>query len=172
MHLICLYFQRVLLSKIGIEIMWDFITELSFKMAFKWNAFRWAGLDFSPSEIQAHPWDICVNYISALWTQEAEIKAACHKTRWALDNFLLLLNFLSQKRDSRIYHPGVKQREAYYVQPVWLIFCDFTYPLPACFFQKTFVRLLVQEDAKSPPARSSATEKLKDIMKMTIIYWT
>lgn len=141
MHLICLYFQRVLLSNMGFEIMWNFITELSFSMAFKCSAFRWVELGFSPSEIQAHPWHICVNHTSALWTPEAEIKAACHKTRWTLDNFSLLLNFLSQKWDSKIYCPGVKQRAVQYAPLVWLILCNFTYDLPACFFQKTFVRL-------------------------------
>lgn len=165
MHLIYLYFQRVLLCKMGFEIMWDFITELSFKMAFKCSAFRCVGLAFSPSEIQAHPWDICVNHISTLWTGEAEIKAACHKTRWALDIFLLLLNFLSKKWYSRIYHPGVKLCTMHQLY-------DFTYPLPACFFQKVFVRLLVWKDARGLPARPSATEKIKDILQIAIIYWT
>lgn len=120
----------VLLSKMGSEIMWDFKIVLSFKMAFKSSTFRWVEFGFSPSEEKAQPWHICVNHASALWTPETEMKAGCHKNRWIWGHFLSLLNFLSQKWNSRIYHPGVMQCNMLY-QFGWYSVILHTISLPA-----------------------------------------
>lgn len=162
----------VLLSTMVSEVMWDFVIASSFKIAFKSSAFRWVELGFSPSEGKAHPWHMYVNHVSALWTPETEMKAACHKNRWIQGRFSVVAQFfVTEMRKIVGFNILVLNRgqcnTCYWFS--WYSVLSHTVSLPLA---ERFVRILVWKVARGLPARPPSAEKVKGVWKTTVIYWT